>query len=100
MSEPNVRVLLVEDHAMVARGIEAALAEEDGLEIVGIVGTVDEGVMRFKQLGPDVVVMDYRLPDGEGTEATPISGIDGEAAVRSSPAPTTRHRLGRARLGM
>ena len=82
MSEPNVRVLLVEDHAMVARGIEAALAEEDGLEIVGIAGTVDEGVMRFKQLGPDVVVMDYRLPDGEGTEATRrIRVIDGEAAV-------------------
>ena len=82
MSEPNVRVLLVEDHAMVARGIEAALAEEDGLEIVGIAGTVDEGVMRFKQLGPDVVVMDYRLPDGEGTEATRrIRVIDGEAVV-------------------
>ncbi len=78
----DVRVLLVEDHAMFARGIEAALAEEDGLEIVGIAGTVDEGVMRFKQLGPDVVVMDYRLPDGEGTEATRrIRVIDGDAAV-------------------
>ena len=43
-----MRVLLVEDHAMVARGIEAALADEDGLEVVGIAGTVDEGVMRFK----------------------------------------------------
>jgi DNA-binding NarL/FixJ family response regulator len=82
MSEPSVRVLLVEDHAMVARGIEAALAEEVDLEVVGIAGTVDDGVLRFRQLTPDVVVMDFRLPDGEGTDATRrIREIDAEATV-------------------
>jgi DNA-binding NarL/FixJ family response regulator len=80
--EPTVRVLLVEDHAMVARGLEATLAEESDLEVVGIAGTVDESVLRFKQLTPDVVVMDFRLPDGEGTEATRrIREIDADAAV-------------------
>jgi DNA-binding NarL/FixJ family response regulator len=85
MSEPgapNVRVLLVEDHAMVARGIEAALGEEDDLEVVGIAGTVEDGVLRFRQLDPDVVVMDYRLPDGAGTDAARrIRTLDEEAAV-------------------
>jgi DNA-binding NarL/FixJ family response regulator len=82
MGEPKVRVLLVEDHAMVARGLEAALGEEDDLEVVGIAGSVEEGVTRFRQLGPDVIVMDYRLPDGHGTDATRrIRDIDGDAAI-------------------
>jgi two-component system, NarL family, nitrate/nitrite response regulator NarL len=78
----SVRVLLVEDHAMVARGIEAALGDEGDMEVVGIAGTVDDGVLRFRQLSPDVVVMDYRLPDGEGTEAArQIRTIDNDATV-------------------
>ena len=77
-----LRVLLVEDHAMVARGLEAALAEEPDLEVVGIAGTVEDGVLRFRQLQPDVVVMDYRLPDGQGTDATrQIRATEAEAAV-------------------
>jgi DNA-binding NarL/FixJ family response regulator len=75
-------VLLVEDHAMVARGLEATLADEDDLDVVGIATTVEQGVLRFKQLAPDVVVMDYRLPDGDGTDAARrIREHDADAAV-------------------
>jgi DNA-binding NarL/FixJ family response regulator len=82
MGQPTVRVLLVEDHAMVARGLEAALTDEADLEVVGIAGSVDEGVLRFGQLEPDVVVMDYRLPDGDGAEATRrIRAHDADATV-------------------
>ncbi len=78
----RLRVLLVEDHEMVARGLEAALAEESDLEVIGVAGTVNDGVNRFKQLRPHVVVMDYRLPDGEGTDATrSIREVDADAAV-------------------
>lgn len=71
MSEAsNVRVLLVEDHDMVARGLEAALGSEDDIEVVGRAASADGGVARYAQLDPDVVVMDYRLPDGSGTDAT------------------------------
>jgi DNA-binding NarL/FixJ family response regulator len=66
----NVRVLIVEDHDMVARGLEAVLDAEEDIEVVGRAAGVDDGVARYAQLGPDVVVMDYRLPDGHGTDAT------------------------------
>lgn len=66
----KVRVLLVEDHDMVARGLEAALNDEDDIEVVGRAASAADGVARHAQLDPDVVVMDYRLPDGSGTDAT------------------------------
>jgi DNA-binding NarL/FixJ family response regulator len=80
--EQKVRILLVEDHAMVARGLEAALADADDLDVVALAGTANESVTRFEQLSPDVVVMDYRLPDGHGTDATRrIRALEPDAAV-------------------
>ncbi len=64
-----VRVLLVEDHDMVARGLEAALIDEN-IEVVGRAARCSEAVEYAEKLRPDVIVMDYRLPDGTGTEAT------------------------------
>jgi len=65
-----VRVMLVDDHEVVRQGIKALLEADDGLMIVGEAGTVAEAVERASVLRPDVVVMDVRLADGSGIEAT------------------------------
>jgi DNA-binding NarL/FixJ family response regulator len=68
MAGEPLRVLLVDDHEIVRRGLRAVLAEP-GVEIVGEAGTVEEGVAEALRLKPTVVVMDLRLPDGSGIEA-------------------------------
>lgn len=78
----RLRVLLVEDHEMVAKGLQAALVDEADLEVVGWARTAREGTRRYGELSPDVVVMDYRLPDHTGTEATrAIRADDDDASV-------------------
>lgn len=65
----KIRVLFVEDHQLLADALSAMLAREPDIEVVGIAGTVaDAKVMSRERL--DVVLMDYRLPDGTGVEAT------------------------------
>lgn len=64
------RVLLVEDHELVGESIRRALDAEADLEVVGSEATVESGVRAASALRPDIVVMDYRLPDGTGAEAT------------------------------
>ena len=64
-----IRVLFVEDHQLLADALAAMLAREPDMQVVGIAGTVaDAKIMSREQL--DVVLMDYRLPDGTGAEAT------------------------------
>jgi DNA-binding NarL/FixJ family response regulator len=63
------RVLLVDDHALLTDSLSRLLDGEPDLEVVGVAGSVAEA----KQLARermDVVLMDYRLPDGTGAEAT------------------------------
>ena len=67
---PPLRVMLVDDHEVVRQGIKALLEADDGLMIVGEAGTVAEAIERASVLRPDVVVMDVRLADGSGIEAT------------------------------
>jgi two-component system, NarL family, response regulator DevR len=66
MSGSAVRVFLVDDHEVVRRGVADLLEAEPDLEVVGEAGTAREAVARVPALAPDVVVLDVRLPDGDG----------------------------------
>ncbi|MFL5539851.1 MAG: response regulator [Longimicrobiaceae bacterium] len=68
MSKP-VRILLVDDHAMLRAGLRALLEAEPDFLVVGEAGTGEEGVMKAKQLAPDVVVMDLSMPGAGGLQA-------------------------------
>lgn len=66
MSDAPVRVFLVDDHEVVRRGVADLLGAEPDLEIVGEAGTAREALARVPAVLPDVVVLDIRLPDGDG----------------------------------
>ncbi|MEU3020926.1 response regulator transcription factor [Nocardiopsis sp. NPDC007018] len=66
VADTPIRVFLVDDHEIVRRGVGALLDEEDGIEVVGEAGTAAQALARVPALEPDVVVLDVRLPDGDG----------------------------------
>ncbi|GAA3162690.1 response regulator transcription factor [Planomonospora alba] len=63
-----IRVVLVDDHEVVRRGVAALLDSEDDIEVVGEAGTAESAVTRINALQPDVAVLDVRLPDGSGVD--------------------------------
>jgi DNA-binding NarL/FixJ family response regulator len=63
-----VRVFLVDDHEVVRRGVGEVLEDDPGLVIAGEAGSVAEALARVPAVRPDVVVLDMRLPDGDGAE--------------------------------
>ena len=67
--ERPIRVAIVEDHRLVAEGLEMLLHGVPDIEVVGIVGNKAELLARRSELAADVVLMDFRLPDGSGAEA-------------------------------
>ena len=70
MSAPDIiRVLIVDDHAVVRIGLRSLLSHTSGFRVVGEAGTVAEAIAMAGQANPDVVLMDIRLPDGSGVEA-------------------------------
>jgi two-component system, NarL family, response regulator DevR len=71
MTKPApLRVMLVDDHEIVRDGIKAMLDAEDDVVVTAQAGTVREAIDEAHRTRPDVVVMDVRLADGSGIEAT------------------------------
>lgn len=66
----RVRVVLVDDHPVVRAGIIGMLAAEPDIEVVGEAGTGREALRVVDAVGPDVVLMDLRMPGLDGVEAT------------------------------
>jgi DNA-binding NarL/FixJ family response regulator len=63
-----LKVFLVDDHEMVRRGVADLVDEEPDLTVVGQASSVAEALVRVPALPPDLVVLDVRLPDGNGVE--------------------------------
>jgi two-component system, NarL family, response regulator DevR len=63
---PLVRAFLVDDHEVVRRGVAEVLEDDPEISIVGEAGSVAEALTRVPAARPDVVVVDMRLPDGDG----------------------------------
>ncbi|MFB7216164.1 response regulator [Streptomyces sp. NPDC056255] len=69
MADKIIRVLLVDDHQVVRRGLRTFLEIQDDIEVVGEAADGAEGVARTEELRPDVVLMDIKMPGTDGIEA-------------------------------
>lgn len=63
-----VNVFLVDDHEVVRRGVRELLDSEDDMKVVGEAGSQVEALEEIPRMHPDVVLLDVRLPDGDGIE--------------------------------
>jgi two-component system nitrate/nitrite response regulator NarL len=67
---PNpTKILIVDDHTVVLKGIKSALDGYPEFEVVGLAGNGEEAVEKVKALGPDIVIMDISMPGMDGGEA-------------------------------
>ena len=65
-----IRILIADDHGVVAEGLKSLAEAEPGIEVVGIVADGREAVQHARESKPDVVVMDMSMPELNGADAT------------------------------
>jgi DNA-binding NarL/FixJ family response regulator len=76
MSEDTtIRILSVDDHALIREGIAAVINNQPGMVLVAQAATGTEAIQRYREHRPDITLMDLRLPD--------LSGIDALMAIRA-----------------
>ena len=69
MTKTPIRVLVVDDHAIVRKGVRALLAEVDGIVVIGEASEGREAIELVDRLHPDVIMMDLVMPKMDGIEA-------------------------------
>jgi DNA-binding NarL/FixJ family response regulator len=70
MPPPPIRVLIADDHRLFSEALEAILAAEPEIEVVGFARDGEQAVERALALKPDVILMDIAMPGVDGVEAT------------------------------
>ena len=68
----SIRVVLVDDHAVVRSGLRRVLDAEDDIEVVAEAGSVRDAVFEARAHKPDVIVMDVVMPGSSGIDGTPL----------------------------
>jgi DNA-binding NarL/FixJ family response regulator len=67
----TVKVLIVDDHAVVRSGLRLLLESEEDIEVVGEAGSGREAILEARSVNPDLVLMDVTMPDGSGLDVVP-----------------------------
>jgi two-component system nitrate/nitrite response regulator NarL len=68
----KIKVLVVDDHPVVRKGLESCLKNQDGIQVVDMVGDGNDAVQKARNLLPDVILMDIDLPGMDGLEVTQL----------------------------
>lgn len=79
MDHKAIRIVIVDDHAIVREGLRTLLGDDEAIEIVGEAGDGEEGLELIETLAPDIVLMDVVLPG--------MSGVEAAAALKESGSP-------------
>jgi NarL family two-component system response regulator LiaR len=76
MNDQPIRILIVDDHAVVRKGIRALLATESGIEVIGEAEDGEQAVGLYRELNPDVLLLDLLMPKMNGIEV--IHAVKGD----------------------